>query len=713
MRPLSSLSMSTLRTATPALRRPSHLSYAAAALALLLALAPRPGSAAPEPPDPSAGSALSCETLPRLLGAYLQNHVQYRALTDDLKERVAESNLRHLDPSRSLFVQADADKVKTELGGVFGSLTRGDCSQLEDMQKLTIERYKEMEEFVRDYVSDSDYQIDKNASLMIDPEKRGFPKDKAEREDLYRRLVHFQMSNYVANGEPMDEAKKKLIHRYELMTKRAEEMKKDEIYARFLDAFSTALDPHSAYLSPDNLEDFKIHMGLSLEGIGAVLSSRDGYTVVEEVVPGGSAAKQGSIKPKDKVIAVAQDDKGDMVDVIDMDLRDVVRMIRGKKGSVVRLSLLRQGATTERYTVRLVRDKINLEEQAAKLRFEEIKSGDKTYKLAVLDLPSFYGDKDTGARQATDDVQKLLKEAKTAKADGLLLDLSRNGGGLLDYAVKITGFFIGKGGVVAVGDSQQQTQVLDDPDETIQWSGPLVVLTSRVTASAAEILAGAVKDYHRGVIVGDDHTFGKGSVQTVAPLPPGLGALKLTTALFYRPGGQSTQQIGVPADIVVPALTANDELGETNQPYSLPARSIDAFANGTSKQSSGYIRIDATTVQSLAQRSQARVASDTRFADIEKELEKQRANAGVVKVADLLEKKEKDKEKEKETASTATDPTKAAGSASGNAATAPPVLSGTGIPGEEEPADDRAAQVQEALNILADLVSTPTVGMTN
>jgi carboxyl-terminal processing protease len=261
-----------------------------------------------------------------------------------------------------------------------------------------------------------------------------------------------------------------------------------------------------------------------------------------------------------------------------------------------------------------------------------------------------------------------------------------------------------------VGDAQQQTQVLDDPDETIQWSGPLVVLTSRVTASAAEILAGAVKDYRRGVIVGDDHTFGKGSVQTVAPLPPGLGALKLTTALFYRPGGQSTQQIGVPADIVVPALTANDELGETNQPYSLPARSIDAFTKGTAKQSSGFIPIDATTVQSLAQRSRDRVAGDSRFADIQKELEKQRANAGVVKVADLLEKKEKDKGKE--TASAA-DATKAAGTASGDSAMATPSAPGTGIPGEDEPSDDRAAQVQEALNILADLVSTPTVGMTN
>lgn len=673
------------------------------AVGLLAAIALAAGPAAAQDATPDASSALTCDAIPRLLAAYLQNHVQYRALTDDLKGRVADSNLRHLDPSRSLFLESDVPMLKKQLNAALAGMTRGDCGALDQMHAESIERYAEMEKFVRDYVSSPDYQIDESATLVIDPEKRGFPKDAAARADLYRRLVHFQMSNYVANGESLDEAKKKLIHRYELMTRRAKEMKRDEIYARFLDGFSTALDPHSAYLSPDNLEDFKIHMGLSLEGIGAVLSSRDGYTVVEEVVPGGSAAKEGTIQPKDKILGVAQADD-EVVDVIDMDLRDVVRMIRGKKGSVVRLSVLRQGGTTERFTVRLVRDKINLEEQAAKLRFEDVDVDGRKHKLAILELPSFYGDKETGNRQATDDVVKLLKEARAAKAEGLLLDLSRNGGGLLDYAVKITGFFIGQGGVVAVGDSRQQTQVLDDPDEGIEWSGPLVVLTSRVTASAAEIFAGAVKDYRRGVIVGDDQTFGKGSVQTVAPLPPGLGALKLTTALFYRPGGQSTQQIGVPADIVVPALTANDELGEKNQPYSLPPRSIDAFANGKPKQTGGYVPVDATTIAALAARSKARVGADDRFAEIEKELAEQKANKGEVKVADLLEKKEKEDGDKTADAGEADK----AGNTSGDSA----MISPTGIPGEPgEKPDDRKPQVDEALRILGDLVAGPPVAM--
>ena len=666
--------------------------------AAVLLFAGAPARAATEPAASAASSALTCEALPRLLGAYLQNHVQYRALTEDLKQRVAESTLRHLDPSRSLFLETDAAKLRKQFAGVFSAISRGDCAQLDQMHATTIERYREMEAFVRAYVSRDDYAIDEEAILIIDPEKRGFPADKPAREDLYRRLIHFQMSNYVANGESLEEAKKKLIHRYELMTLRAEEMARDEVYARFLDAFSSALDPHSAYLSPDNLEDFKIHMGLSLEGIGAVLSSRDGYTIVEEVVPGGSAAKQGSIQPKDRILGVAQGD-GELVDVIDMDLRDVVRMIRGKKGSTVRLSVLRQGSETERFVVSLERDKINLEEQAAKLRFEEMEVGGKTLKLAVLELPSFYGDKEEGSRQATDDVAKLLREARAAKADGLLLDLSRNGGGLLDYAVKITGFFIGRGGVVAVGDSRQQTQVLDDPDDEIQWSGPLVVLTSRVTASAAEILAGAVKDYRRGVIVGDDHTFGKGSVQTVAPLPPGLGALKLTTALFYRPGGQSTQQIGVPADIVLPALTANDELGETNQPYSLAPRSIPAFAKDTPRYSGGYTPIDDATVALLAAQSEKRIATDERFADIRTELEKQKANQGAVRVADLLEEKETDDAKKASADGTKDEK---AGTASGDSAMIP---SPAGLLGGENKPDDRSPQVDEALRILGDLVA--------
>jgi carboxyl-terminal processing protease len=680
----------------------THRLSSLASLLLVAILAPLPAPAGAAGSDSAAvvpgavkgaeevDGALACGDLSRLMATYLQNHVLYHSVSDELRGRVAESHLRLLDSSRSLFLESEAAEMRGKTRQLFSSLSLDDCSLLDAMHRASIERYRAMEDYVRRFVSQEGYAIDSDAELLLDPEKRGFPKTRAEREALYQKLVHFQMSNYVSNGEALPEAKQKLIHRYELITRRAEEMTPDEIYARFLSAFAISLDPHSAYLTPDSLEDFRIHMGLSLEGIGAVLSSRDGYTVVEEVVPGGAADLSGTIQPKDKILAVGQDG-GEMVDVIDMDLRDVVRMIRGKKGTQVRLAVLRQGAETERFTVRLTRDKINLEEQAAKLEFKTVERNGRKLKLAVLELPSFYGDKEPDARQATDDVARLLDLVSREKVDGLVLDLSRNGGGLLEYAVRISGFFLKRGGVVAVGDSGKRNQVLEDPDGSILYSGPLVVLTSRVTASAAEILAGAVKDYRRGVVVGDDHTFGKGSVQTVAPLPPGLGALKLTTAMFFRPGGASTQQKGVEADVVLPSLTQIPDFGEQYQPYSLPPRAIDRFAadgeaglNGAG----GYVAVPRETIDRLRRQSELRIGASERFAEVRKEIAKQRENEGVVKVADLVEKDE-------DGASTG-DPAPL----TGDAAMLAPPEPGAGAKKKDEP----TPQLEEALEILADLV---------
>ncbi len=684
-------------------RRPLRMrSFLASLLLLVVAgwvsASSAPASAPASPAASSAGSAsssLSCSDLPRLMATYLQNHVLYRTVTDELRERTAESHLRMLDSSRSLFLEKEAAALREKTAGVFSALSLDDCGILDAMNRTSIERYREMEDFVREFVSDDDYAVDESAELVLDPEKRGFPKNKAERRALYEKLIHFQMSNYLSNGEPLADAKEKLIHRYELITKRAQEMTPDEIYARFLGAFANSLDPHSAYLSPDSLEDFRIHMGLSLEGIGAVLSSRDGYTVVEEIVPGGAAELSGVLQPKDKLLSVGQE-TGEMVDVIDMDLRDVVRMIRGKKGTAVRLGVLRQGAETERFTVRLLRDKINLEEQAAKLEFKTLERDGQKLRLAVIDLPSFYGDKEPDARQATEDVARLLDLVKREKADGLLLDLSRNGGGLLEYAVRVTGFFLKRGGVVAVGDASKRNQVLEDPDGSILFSGPLVVLTSRVTASAAEILAGAVQDYRRGVVVGDDHTFGKGSVQTVAPLPAGLGALKLTTAMFFRPGGESTQQSGVSADILLPSLTQLPDFGEAYQPYSLPPRAIDRFAaDGAAgvNMSGGYLALDDATLERLRRQSEARTTSSSRFAEVRKEIDKQRENQGVVKVADLLVEKS---DEDADVVSTG-DPAPITGDAA--------LITPADAPKTRGKKDEPTPQLEEALEILADLVA--------
>ena len=588
-----------------------------------------------------ATAALTCDRVPELLVAYLNKHYSFRYLNDELRSRTVESYIKRLDPSKSLFLTDEKDALAARLQGVFHDVRRGNCSALVKIRDEMLVRFQETEKFVREFVGSEEYELDRDVELIIDPDRRARPKTPAERDDLYRRLVHFQMSNYLSNGEELDEAKRKLIHRYELMTKRAEELEEDDVYAGFLDAFATALDPHSNYFTAEAVEDFQIGMELSLEGIGVALTSRDGYSVVEKIIPGGAADSTGGLEPSDKIIAVAQAE-GEFVDIIDMDLRDVVRLIRGKRGTTVRLSILRQGETTERFIISIVRDEIKLEDQAAALRFEEVEGeGGKKVKLAVLELPSFYGGRNPTERQSSRDMRELLRKVKEEKADGLLLDLSRNGGGLLENSVEIAGFFIRNGGVVAVKDSFSKVQVLRDPDDSLLYDGPMVLLTSRVSASASEIVAGAMKDYRRAIVVGDDHTFGKGTVQSMVPLPKDLGALKVTTALFFRPGGSSTQHEGVRADIVFPSLYSANELGEKHQDYSLPSQKIEAFLETTSTppldQSDGsfWRPVTADAVSKLADRSAQRILESEDFADIRRQIEETEERNGVLHLSDI------------------------------------------------------------------------------
>ena len=655
-----------------------HLRGFSLGLPLALALA----SAFTVAPPQAHAAALTCEAIPNLVDAILQNHVRYRKLDDGIRERAVDAYVKRLDPSRTLFLEKEVADLKGQLRPIFDEAEQGKCDRLKKVQLDLVTRYHDMESYFRRLVERPGYQIDTSVALVTDPEKRGYPKTVDERNELYQKLAHFQMSNYVSAGTPLDEAKKQLVHRYELLTKQASDQSAEDIYTAFLDSFAQALDPHSNYLSADDVEDFQIGMGLSLEGIGLALSSRDGYVVVEEVITGGAAERAQTIKRKDKIIAVSQEG-GAPVNVIDMPLRDVVKMIRGKKGTPVELTVLRQGETTERFNTTIVRDKINLEEQAAKLRFETKQVDGKPVKLAILELPSFYGDRDASKRQSNRDVEDLLAQVEKEKADGLLLDLSRNGGGLLEHAVGISGLFVKKGPMVAVQHSPAQTQMLPDPDGEIRYSGPLVVLTSRASASASEILAGALKDYKRAVIVGDDHTFGKGTVQSVVPLREGLGALKVTTALFFRPGGESTQLSGVPADVVIPSQYDLSEVGEVSQPYSLPGQKIDPFAspaaNAPMSQDGRYFPVTPDVVKTLAERSQSRVAQSTEFAELAKKREEAKKNDGVIRLSEI----EKDRKKEEAEA----EAEQQAGATARAEARA------------------KSPQVQEAVAILADLVS--------
>lgn len=594
------------------------------------------------------GAGLECGLLPKIQELFLERHFLYRTFTNDLKKRTVEQYVKHLDPSKTHFLESDLSELREELNKELEAAKSGDCNPLQTVQAKLISRAAENEAFVKNFLGDK-YQLDENTELVLDSRKRNYSKTVEEKQELLKKMIHFQVSNLLLTKIKLPEAKKQLIHRYELATKHFKEQKLASIIAYFADAFSTSLDPHSDFLSPEDAEDFQIQMHLSLEGIGAALRYQDGFTVIENLIKGGSAYKSKTLKPKDKIISVAQEG-GSPVSVIDMELRDVVKLIRGKKGTKVTLTILRQGDETSTFQTTLVREKIDLEDQSAKITYHKELVNGKTLQVGVIDLPSFYGTGSDEGKSSSSDVKKLLQEAVSKKVDGLVLNLSKNGGGLLEEAVKISGLFIQKGGVVATKDTSTTINILKDTDDKLVYRGPLVVLTSRISASASEILAGALQDYRRAVIVGGDHTFGKGTVQSLMNLPPGWGGMKVTMGMFFIPGGKSTQALGVPSDIILPSLMNNDEIGEITLDYALPNQVIPPFVSNDANVSDKNVRwtpIDPQGLKQMVKNSRERVAKDPDFADIQKQFEKLKKNNGIVKLAEL---RKESSEKEKKSA---------------------------------------------------------------
>lgn len=599
-----------------------------------------------------SAAQLDCETIYPLMGGFLAQHLTAKKFTPQLEERTINQFIKMLDGSKLYLMDSDVASIKASMSGIFNKLNSKKCEDIDAAQKLYEKRVGESQDFAKKVLGD-DFKLNENTTIVIDPAKRNYSKDNQELQDLQSRYIQFQISNYLTSDMKLPDAKKQLVHRYEVTLKHVVESKKADLYALFLDAFASALDPHSNFLSKDVLEDFEITMRLSLEGIGATLSNQDGYTVVENLIPGGAAAKSGQVEPKDKIIAVAQGDSGKFDQVIDMPLRDVVKLIRGKKGTKVKLSILRQGKTVSRHIVELTRDKIDLKDEAAKLSYIDKTIDGKKMKMAVIDLPSFYSDSENGERSCSEDVKKLLVQANAQHADGVILDLSKNGGGVLGEAVRLAGLFIKKGNIVETQDSEARVENLADLDSSIYFSGPMVVLTSRLSASASEIVAGALHDYHRAVIIGSDHTFGKGSVQAVMKLRNDLGAIKVTTGMFFTPGGDSTQEKGVPSDVTIPSPYMSKEFSEDALDYALPKKSLPAFLSPEANDlasSSHFTAITPNLVTELQKTSKARVSKDKEFDKIVTELKESEQKNGVVKLAEMMKKNiESNKEKEQKT----------------------------------------------------------------
>jgi carboxyl-terminal processing protease len=630
-------------------------------------------------------SDLQCKYLYAIEQGFLAQHVKYSPKDRDaaLQGRVVEQYIKRLDPTKIYLLQSDVESAKKTLANIFENTKVKDCSALVGVQNILVSRVKERAEFAKKML-DKSYKFDNKVEIVFDPDKKEFPKSNDDANDFLRRYVHFQISNYLATDMKLEEAKSNVIKNWERAVKRTIETKDDDIYAGYLDSFARGLDPHSSFFSKDVLEDFEIQMSLSLEGIGATLSQQDGFTVVEALVPGGSAARSGQLKPQDKIIAVGQGEKGVAENVVEQDLRDVVRKIRGEKGTKVKLTILRkEGEGKKRFDVLLVRDKIKLEDEAASILYQDREVNGVKKKMGVINFPSFYADSRRGGRSSAADLKKLIAEARAKKVDGLVLDLSNNGGGSLEDAVKIAGLFFQTGAVVkqSAREEGKGELVYRDQDSQVDWAGPLVVLTSRISASASEIVAGTLQDYKRAIVVGNDHTFGKGSVQSVLPIPQNLGALKVTVGMFFTPGGYSTQHRGVNSDIQIPGPYVVDDIGEKFLDYSLPEKKLDSFVSEDAyvKEGNGtWLTINPEWIKTLAEKSKTRVDKDPEFKKIIDELEKNKSKGKAIKLTEVT----KDKEKKEKA--------KAAKNASKN---------------EKDKEYLKRADIQEASNVLADLIA--------
>jgi len=658
---------------------------------------------------------LGCPHLYPIQMKYLEKHINYAKETPNLESRTIDQFIKRMDGSKLYLVESDEKEIKKIMGGIFEKVKKNDCSQIEKANNYFVKKVKERVEYAKKYLQAKSFKFNPKASIFRDPEERPRPKNLAQANKAHENYMQYQVASYVVTDMKEDEARQQIVRNYERALKRVQDAKVEEQYSNYLDAFARALDPHSSYLASDQLEDFEIQMRLSLEGIGATLSSQDGFTVIEQLIPGGSADHSGKLKNKDKIVAVGQGKDGEFQNVIEMDLRDVVRLIRGPKGSEVRLKILRKTASKEnqRFEVVLQRDKIKLEDEAASITYHDKEVGGQKKKVALLNLPSFYSDNRKNGRSAATDMKKLLKEAKENGAEAIVLDLSSNGGGSLRDAVDIAGLFFSTGNVVKQSQrgsslNDQSFEELPDTDATVDWPGPLVILTSRVSASASEIVSGALKDYNRAVIVGGDHTFGKGTVQSVEYLPAGLGAIKTTVGMFFTPGGKSTQHIGVASDIVFPSTLSIDEIGEKTLDYSLPPKTIKPFLSKSAYVTSGpsaWMQLPQPLLKKLKEKSEVRVSGSKDFKKIVDDIAKNKKRGKMLVAGDLLKDKEtKDKDKQAKKAHVDGRPVKTEENSGMDVAGEAEEEDGANLTREERKKKYlERADIQEALQISADL----------
>ncbi len=511
------------------------------------------------------------------------NHYRKIKLNDSLSAAILIRYITELDNSKTYFLASDVksfDRYKYSID----DLTRNEnVTPAFEIYKVYDQRYKERMNYVLTTLVNQNFDYSIDEYYEPNREKATWATSKEELNEIWRKIIKSQALSLKLAGKKPDEITETLKTRYQRFAKTFSQFTSEDVFGIYMNSITEAYDPHTNYMSPKQSDLFKQQMSLSLEGIGAQLQSENDYTKIVRILPGGDAQKSGKVNENDLIIAVAQGKDGEMVDVVGWRLDDVVKLIKGPKGTVVRLMILpaKTGVNGPAQEVVLVRDKIKLEDQAAKKEVINYQLNGRQAKLGVISLPSFYMDYeayqkgDPNYKSTTRDVKQLVGELKAEGVDGIVMDLRNNGGGSLPEAVDLTGLFIKNGPVVQVKNSSSKIDVLADDDKEIFYSGPLVVLTNRFSASASEIFAGAIQDYQRGVVVGEP-TFGKGTVQTVLDLSrfinddEPVGDLKLTFQKFYRVTGSSTQHKGVSPDIILPSAFDAEHFGESASPSALP-----------------------------------------------------------------------------------------------------------------------------------------------
>lgn len=500
----------------------------------------------------------------RIYNYFTRAHYKIVDVNDDFAKNVIGRLMNYLDMNHSLYTQSEVDSIYAHTKSILNGINKCELDYPYSLYNENIKKRYQKYKFMIDNVSEN-LDLNTNETIALDRTKAPFAKTEDDLKSLWKAELKNEFETQLLNGKTKAQAVERIKNRYIVAMRRISQYSSEDVFSAFENSFAAAIDPHTNYFGPVESENFNDDMNLSLEGIGAVLSQEDEYTVIVQIMPGSPAEKSKKLKPKDKIVAVKQE-HGKFEDIIGWRLTEVVKKIKGKKGTKVVLEIERgEGAAAKTFNVELTRDKIRLQDKEAKSQVYTSYDG---RKIGVITISSFYTDLSLN-------VKRELSKLESENVDGIIVDLRNNGGGLLPEAVYTTGLFIKDGPVVLVRDVNGNESAYDDTDASMLYKGPLVVLINRLSASSSEIMAAALQDYGRALIVGDT-SYGKGTVQQSRPLTrlydligADLGSIHYTIAKFYRINGGSTQLKGVTPDIAMPTLIDVTEFGEKTEPNAL------------------------------------------------------------------------------------------------------------------------------------------------